>query len=175
MAELDRDARFGQFSLRTLFLAMSLVAGLAWVWRALGIGLCLTGIFALASLVPLAWRRATWRRQYLVAWAALYAPFFAMASYTLAWVPCDHCKTTVWSMLPYGPGLMPVGWAWQVFHHSRPPDGPWFAASLCVSMVTLAVLIWLLRRRIWLGIAMLSVTAAYTSFAAAVLLAMVRM
>ena len=41
--------------------------------------------------------------------AVVYGPFLAMALYTLLFVPCPHCKRTVWETLPISPGL-PLSW-----------------------------------------------------------------
>jgi hypothetical protein len=166
----------GWVSLRALLLPIGVGGALLWFWQSLGISLCLAAIFVLASIVPLCWNLARWRGSYLLAWTALYAPFVATASYTVAWVPCDHCKLSVWAALPYGPGLMPVGTAWELLNLPRPSDTLWFASAFCVSIATLVAMTWLLRgRSLWLKMAIAAVAASYSSFAAAVVLAMTRM
>lgn len=176
MSESLRIWQGGWFSLRTPVLSIGVGASLLWVWQSLGISHCLAALFVLASIVPLFSNRASWRGLYLLAWSALYMPFVAMASYTLVWVPCEHCKMSVWAVFPYGPGLMPVGTAWELLKLPRPSNAAWFASALCVSIAMLVGMTWLLRgRSVWLKIAVVAVAASYTSFAAAVVLAMTRM
>lgn len=47
-----------------------------------------------------------WWKAISLAVATAYVPFVFMATYTSLFVPCSHCKTTTWTLLPAGPGLV---------------------------------------------------------------------
>lgn len=164
-----------QYSLRMLVVAISLVAVLFGIGRTIGFGIGLTIAFFAASIVPFAWRRATWRRGYGLAWSALYLPFVVTAVFTLLYVPCDHCKETTWSLLPCGPGLIPVGLVVRLLRLSNPVEQLWFTSAFFVSAAGLVAMTWLLARLPpWTRIATVLLVTGGSSVAAYLMLAMIR-
>lgn len=102
----SNEKRGWQFSLRALILVTSGCCLLAVGWRWLGMGtLLIAGSVPLAA-APLALLRSSWKQAYLSALGAVYGPFVLMATYTLLWVSCTHCKLAALNLLPIGPGIV---------------------------------------------------------------------
>lgn len=51
-------------------------------------------------------RRCSWKSALGTSAAILYGPFFVMALYMQAFVSCEHCKSTAWTILPTAPGFV---------------------------------------------------------------------
>src|SRR5688572_7010192 len=88
----------------------------------------------------------SWRSAAALGMLAVYGPFLLMALYTLAFVSCGHCKTTVWMLLPCAPGLFPVEGARQALGVSRWGEGLTFVAAFAVSLTAVGLLMRLVRR-----------------------------
>lgn len=49
----------------------------------------------------------SWKGAVGLASLVVYGPFLVMATYSLIFVACPHCKSTAWMLLPAAPGLIP--------------------------------------------------------------------
>ena len=98
----------GQFSLRAMLLAVLCCAVLVGLWRAFGNSVLWGAVFVILSAGAAMILKGPWKRAYLLSYLAVYGPFVVMATYTLLYVSCDHCKAATWTTLPYGPGIIPV-------------------------------------------------------------------
>jgi hypothetical protein len=164
-----------RFSLRGLLLAVTAVAvlvGLAAAVRSVWVGAVL---FAILSAAPVVVLGSSGRRAYLLAYAAVYGPFYGMASYTYFFVACGHCKATTWTMLPHGPGLI----ATELVRYLLDLPAMWRALDAGLGVVVsaamvaaLAVLVYGLGR-VWGAIALATVMLGCAYFAV-VMLAMIR-
>ena len=115
-----------------------------------------------------------WRNAAALGSLAVYGPFLVMALYTLGFVRCDHCKKTVWMLLPCGPGLFPVEGARQALEVSRWGEGLTFVAAFAVSLAAVGLLVPLIRRGgrlLWIVIALTFVAFSFCAFG---VLAMIR-
>lgn len=167
--------RMPQFSLRALLLLVSASAVLLASWRAFGQIVAIGILIAVLFAIPIAATKGSWKRAYLLACLAVYGPFIAMATYTLLYVSCSHCKAAAWIMLPCGPGLVPVEIARRWLDLPRPSDTLWFAVALFVSGAMVIGLAWLIRRRSWWWRALSAAAAmTYGTFAAIGILAAIR-
>lgn len=173
---MTRDARrMPQFSLRALLLLVSASAVLLASWRAFGPTAAISVLMAALLAILIAARNGSWKRAYLLACLAVYGPFIVMATYTLLYVSCSHCKSAAWMVLPYGPGLVPVEVARRWLDLPRPSDTLWFAVALFVSGAMVIGLAWLIRRRSWWWRALSAAAAlTYGTFAAIGILAAIR-
>ena len=87
----------------------------------------------------------SWKRALGISCASVYGPFVVTALYTFFFVPCSHCKLSVWTLLPWGPGLVAVELARLVSNASRPPDAVTFALSFIATMLFVAALAFFIR------------------------------
>lgn len=71
-----------------------------------------------------------WGKAIGQATGAVYAPFVAVALFTLLAVPCPHCKQTVWVILPVAPGLFAGGWGLRQISHALPSAAPWIVSCV---------------------------------------------
>ncbi len=124
-----------QFSLRTLFVLVLASAVVFGVGRVLGMMVLWGLVFATLWAVPLVILKRSSKLAYVLAWSAVYAPFVAMAVYTLSFVDCSHCTATAWMLLPYAPGLLLVELARRPLDLPRPPEELWFAISFIAAVV----------------------------------------
>ena len=116
----------------------------------------------------------TWLRAAGVAWAAVHGPFVFMATYTLLFVSCSHCKKAAWAVLPFGPGLIPVEAARQWLGLSRPSELLGFSLASFVAIASVFGLAVLVRRGRWARLLSVAVATAVFSFFAFCTLAMIR-
>jgi hypothetical protein len=164
-----------RFSLRTLLALAVPVALCGAVYRYFGASGVFATLFVLVSLAAAALLKGTPRRAYLSSYAAAYGPFLAMALYASAFVECAHCKAAAWSMLPSGPGLVPLMFMGQVVGIPMVGELFSFSVAFAASAIGVAVLAWLLHgRRWWLQALIASVALALSSVSAYVLLALIR-
>jgi hypothetical protein len=164
-----------QFSLREMLGLMLLVAVMLAAWRATGAmalwGLPAAGVVAAAAGGPYRARKWAWG----FSAAVVYGPFAAMGVYALLFVDCSHCKAAVWTLFPAAPGILPVGLMGRWLDLPRPPDSIEFLAGMVCSAVLLAAVAWIVRRQSrWLRATGVAATLAYGTFAAIVLLAIIR-
>src|SRR5262245_54748676 len=89
----------------------------------------------------ISWTRAMWLSSLVT-----YGPFLVMATYTLAFVSCSHCRKSAWELLPAGPGLVPLdaGRIWLNF--PRPAQNLSFAIAVFASLILVAIIASLIRR-----------------------------
>jgi hypothetical protein len=164
-----------RFSLRTL-LAMAIpiaVCGVAHHY--LGAAGLIGTLFAIVSIAAATLLTGPHRRAYLTSYFAVYGPFFAMALYTLAFVECSHCKLAAVSMLPYGPGLVPLLFVGQVVGMPMVDESLSIALGLAVCAGVVAGVAWLVHgRRRWVQNAIAGAALALSGFSAYVLLALIR-
>lgn len=147
--ESDRPGRLRQYSLRTLFVATLVVAGLAATQRVFGSPTAIWttfvgGLVASGFLLPSGWRAA-----FRWSIAAAFGPFMALAVYTTAFISCSHCMAASWQLLPCGPGIVLIELARQWLRLPHPGDAAGMWLSLFLAVVMVAVLTWLIRRRRW--------------------------
>jgi len=116
----------------------------------------------------------SWKGAAGLASVAAYGPFVAMAIYMSLFVPCPHCKRTAWTLLPCGPGLLPLEAVRDWLHLPRPSDAIGFLLAFIVSLATVLLLACLIRRGGWLRFAGLAVALATFSFSAILLFAIIR-
>jgi hypothetical protein len=102
-----------QFSLRRLLLVMLVAALLLGAANWLDKHVFMGALFVVLSVLPVIKMSPALARSYLASYAAVYGPFFVMATYTLLFVSCSHCKLASWQFLPYGPAVIPL---WLVLH-----------------------------------------------------------
>jgi hypothetical protein len=87
----------------------------------------------------------SWKRAAGLAALGVYGPFVVMAVCTLLFVSCDHCKKTVWLLLPSGPGLIPLEAARSWLSFPRPDGLPLFLLAFLIGLSMVAALVWLIR------------------------------
>jgi hypothetical protein len=116
----------------------------------------------------------SWNKAAGLAVGAVYGPFVVMALYTLAFVKCGHCKKAVWTLMPSGPGLLPMELGRRALNVTM--SGEWVGLTSAFGVAVLMVwgLAWVVRqgpraRRIGLGIGMV-----IFSLAAFAVLSMIR-
>jgi hypothetical protein len=98
-----------------------------------------------------------------------------MATYMLLNVACDHCKETSWTMLPYGPGVIPLELARRWIDFPRLTEPLVNIATFAVSAITVAALTWILHmRNRWLGVMSGILALLFFSFCAFVLKALIQ-
>lgn len=153
-------------------LAFAVLLGL---WKAFGTNVFLYVAFVLSSLGPIVILKGALRPAYLLSLFAVYGPFVAMATYTLMFVECSHCKQTTWAMLPYGPGVIPL----ELSHHwlDLPRiDGAFaYGVGFMLSAACVSALTWFVYTRgRWLRVLSLMGALPFFSFCAYVLLALIR-
>jgi hypothetical protein len=88
----------------------------------------------------------SWRAAAGLSLTAVYAPFILMATYTLLFVPCAHCKKAAWMLLPWAPGLVPLELSRQALNLEQMPEALTFALSFSVSVALVLGLAWLAQR-----------------------------
>jgi hypothetical protein len=164
-----------QFSLRALLGLMLIVAVTLASWRAFG-AMVLWGLPAAALLAAVsAGPCRGWKWACLLSGLTVYGPFAAMGIYTLMFVSCSHCKAAVWTVFPSAPGILPVDLVRRWLDLPRPTDAVWFLAGMACSAVLLAAVAWLVQRNSrWLRAFSAAATLAYCTFAAIVILAIIR-
>jgi hypothetical protein len=171
---MTHPARPRQFSLRALLLAVLALAVLLGAWRAFGAAIVLGVLFVMLSALPFV-IQAAWKRAYLAAWLAVYGPFVGMASYTLGYVSCSHCKAAAWWLLPYGPGLFPLELVRSWLDLPRPGDPLVFVIALLVCALLVAALTGLLRILVfWWRLLAMGIVLTLGTFSALALLALIR-
>ncbi len=176
MDTAGRIGRVRQFSVRSLLLVVTASGALFAAARLFGIPGIVGGSFCAVSAIPLWALPGSWKRAYSLAWASAYLPFVAMAGYALAYVSCSNCKKAACEIVPFGPGLMPVELVRHTFGLGRPADTVLFVASVFITAALVAILTWALRTRArGMGAVVAIATAGYCTFAAVVILAMIRM
>jgi hypothetical protein len=136
-----------QYSLRALLLLMTISAAGLGAWRVFGGASALIGpAFVLFALLPIVKMSGPLMRAYLLAFFVVYGPFIVMATYTLLYVSCSHCKETTWAVLPYGPGMVPVmlmaHWL-GLPDYSQPAS---IAPAAAIALGLVAGLTWVTRR-----------------------------
>lgn len=106
---------------------------------------------------------------------AVYGPFVLMAAYTLAAVPCGHCKKAAWMVLPCAPALIPMDAAVR-WLHPRGFTNPFVPLSLGLGISVSAVflLAYVARLGRMARIAALGISFVVLSGAAILLLARIR-
>jgi hypothetical protein len=164
-----------QFSLRALLgLTLGVAVSLA-MWRAFG-AVALWGLPAAALVAAaIAGPCRSWKWAWAFSALAVYGPFAAMGIYTLLFVSCSHCKAAVWTVFPSAPGLLPVDLVRRWLDLPRLPDEIWFPAAIVCSAVLLSAVAWLVRRSSrWLRAFSVAATLTYGTFAALVILAIIR-
>lgn len=165
--------RFAQFSLRTLLYLTAAVAVALATWRLAGISGLLTFVFGAISCVPLILLGGRLRGSYALAWAVVYGPFLGMAAYALVYVSCDHCKNAAWSLMPFGPGLVPADLAARAAGITR--NEFQFAVALLLAVVFLGTLTWLLASWRWrFGIPIAVTAMAMSAWCALAVLSLIR-
>ncbi|MEX2317501.1 MAG: hypothetical protein WD669_10150 [Pirellulales bacterium] len=97
-----------QFSLRSLLLFMVACAVLAGIGKTVDTSIFVGVVFVLLSVLPAIRLKGHPLGSYLVSFFTIYGPFVVMATYTLLYVSCSHCKQAAWEFLPYAPGVIPV-------------------------------------------------------------------
>jgi hypothetical protein len=145
-------------------------------WRLLGsLALVLAILFVSASALPGIFLAGLWRRAYVLAYSAVYGPFVVMATYVLLYVECTHCKTAAWQMLPCGPGIILSEIVRRVAGLSRLDGTMELGVALMLSAAMVAGVTLVLRNvgRLWQVVVGVTV-AAFTSFCALVLMALIR-
>jgi hypothetical protein len=164
-----------QFSLRALLLVTLACAALLGIGKLIGFTWVVWPWFVFLLLAPMVMRSKSSQGAWLGALAAVYGPFVGMATYTLFFVGCSHCKETTWILLPFAPGIIPVEFARQWLDLDRPDDANRIAVSFFVAALLVAGLAWVLRTRgrWWQVVGVISVVAL-SSFGAYVVLEIVR-
>jgi hypothetical protein len=172
---MDAPKTRWRFSLRTL-LALAIPIALCGVaYRYLGAAGLVGTLFAFVSIAVAVLLKGTYRRAYLASYLAVYGPFFAMALYTSAFVECAHCKLAAWSMLPYGPALIPLMLSVRLLGIPAVGDSLSIALGLAVCAGIVAILARLLHgRRRWLQTLIAATALALSGVSAYVLLALIR-
>ena len=150
-------------------------AALLGLWKALGTNVLLYVVFVLSALAPIAILGVAWRSAYLVSLFAIYGPFVVMATYTLMFVECSHCKQTTWAMLPYGPGVIPL----ELSHHwldmPRIDGALAYGVGFMLSAAFVSGLTWFVYTRgRWLRVLSLMGALLFFSYCAFVLLALIQ-
>jgi hypothetical protein len=165
-----------QFSLRALLVVVTLCAVMAAAWRVVGGSEFLqTVVFVAASAVLAILFRGPWRRAYLLAYGAVYGPFVVMAVYMTLYAECLHCKAAAWTMFPYGPGFVTGELARSLWGIHLPWGVLRIALAVSVSVGMVAALTWFVKcLGRWWRIAILVVVAAFCSFCAFGLMALIR-
>ncbi len=108
----------------------------------------------------------SWKRAFSLSLLAVYGPFVFMALYTLLFVPCSHCKAAAWTLLPWGPGLLPMEAGRQWLEISRPTDAVAFTFAFIISVFVVLSLAGLVRRSRWLRFVSIAVALAVFSIIA---------
>jgi hypothetical protein len=171
----DAPKTHWRFSLRTLLALAIPIAVCGVAYHYFGAAGFIGTLFAFASTAAAALLTGARRRSYLTSYGAVYGPFFAMAIYTTALVECSHCKLAAWSMLPYGPALIPLMLLSRVLNMSMIDDALSIALGLAVSAGSVAAIAWLVHgRRRWVQATIAAVALALSGISAYVLLALIR-
>jgi hypothetical protein len=164
-----------RFSLRTLLALAVPVAVCGGAYHYFGAAGFVGALFAFVSIAAAILLKGAHRRAYLTSYFAVYGPFLAMALYTLAFVECTHCKAAAWSMLPYGPALIPLMLSVRLLGIPAVGDSLSIALGLAVCAGIVAVLARLLHgRRRWLQTLIAATALALSGVSAYVLLALIR-
>ena len=116
----------------------------------------------------------SWKSAVGLACLAVYGPFIVMATYTLLFVSCSHCKTTAWTLLPCAPGLLPIVAGQRLLGLPRPTYALGFALAFIVSLVMTFTLACLVRRGRRLRFAGVTIAFAVFSIFAFCTLSMIR-
>ena len=116
----------------------------------------------------------SWKRAAGLACLLVYGPFIVMATYALVFESSSYCKTHAWTLLPFGPGLLPVEAGRRWFELPRPSDALGFALAFIVSFIVVCLLASLVRRKRWVRFASMAVALAAFSLSAVSMLAMLR-
>jgi hypothetical protein len=164
-----------QFSLRAL-LGLTLVVAVSLAcWRAFG-GMALWGLpAAVLVAAAIAGPCRSWKSAWAFSGLAVYGPFAAMGIYTLLFVSCSHCKAAVWTVFPSAPGIIPVDLVRRWLDLPRLPDEIWFLTAMACSAVLLTAVAWLVQRKSrWLRAFSVAATLDYGTFAAIIILALIR-
>jgi hypothetical protein len=164
-----------QFSLKTLLLAFLACAVLAGAAKWLGASIFVPVILVLLAAAPLIVMRRPLVDSYLMSCSAIYGPFLAMATYTLLFIDCSHCKQTAWQTLPCAPGLVATHLGVGVLGLPR----PYGVLETLIPAVAAAVLVAVMTGLThiggrWWKAALLTVVAGVCSFFAMALLAAIR-
>lgn len=118
--------------------------------------------------------RPSWKASILLAIAAAYLPYGAMAIYMTAFISCSHCKSTSWMLAPLGPGMVPTHLFLQTTNIGRLGDGWEFAIAACISLVILMALVLVSRiGPVWRA-AVLLLALAVNSLCAVAIYSMIR-
>ena len=105
----------------------------------------------------------------------MYGPFVAVAIYTWLYVPCDHCKAAIWTILPVGPGMVPVVWGLLVTNLPRSSGLIIFLPALVASAGLVLGLAWFVGRgKLWWRIPVALVALGFNAFCAVITLSMIR-
>jgi|SRR5688572_3522790 len=118
--------------------------------------------------------KLSWKRALGISCLPIYGPFILMATYTLLFVSCSHCKKTAWFLLAWAPGLLPVEAGRHLFDLPRFPDSLSFALAFVTSLAFVAAVAVLLRRSRKSGLWGIALALALASFFAVCTLAMIR-
>lgn len=107
--------------------------------------------------------------------ALVYGPFVAMAAYMLFFVPCPHCTSTAWWLMPAAPGVIPVEVAFQMLGMPRPAGTIAISSAMAVSFA-LVLLPLIIRRRCGKATSVLTgvVQIITSSVLALILMALIR-
>ncbi len=106
-----------------------------------------------------------WWKAVGLAVAAVYLPFVVMASYTVLFVSCPHCKTVAWQILPIAPGVA-SGFLFQMHvTHLRTEWSFWITSAVFELLVLGGLSFFIRRGGRW------RVAAMITAFVVASLLA----
>lgn len=116
----------------------------------------------------------SWPRAIGLSLASIYGPFLAMAMYMTLFVSCGHCKRTAWTLLPFGPAVLPLDLAFRAWLRIRLPDWASLLLSLAASAACLFVCVKILRHCGWGRIVVAGLLVLVNSYLAFVLVAMIR-
>ena len=164
-----------RISLRGLLLITFACAVLGAIFRVYGVyAFFITAAMPLAAWFAVSLRGFGWQ-PIALATLAVYGPFIAMATYTLAFIPCDHCKLATWEVLPYAPAMLPMEFARLGFELKEPARFVWLGTNVALSVLLILALARVIRRRRpWLTAPVVLVALAVFSFEAYLLLALIQ-
>ncbi len=116
----------------------------------------------------------SWPRAIGVSLASIYGPFLAMALYMTLFVSCGHCKRTAWTLLPFGPAVLPLDLTFRAWLGIWPPNWVSIVLGLAVSTAFVLVSAKILRHCGWGRIVVAGLLVLVNSYLAFVLVAMIR-